>query len=90
MVNDVEVTIKISLKEVFEMILYEDFSKKGADITSGGLTCCSADMLLFSRNFFWMRRINSGAPSTCSQIVLSSSVCQLKCSVPVCLDLKMS
>ena len=64
-----------ALEEVFEMALYEDSDKRHADIINGNLTRCSADMVLFARNFSWISRINGGNPSTCGRTMFSSSVC---------------
>lgn len=74
-IDDFEVATEIALEEVFEMTL--DFDKRNASIIDGNLTSCSADMLLFARNLFWISRINS-RPVMRPEIMLSSSVCSLK------------
>ena len=64
-----------ALEEVFEMALYKDSDKKHADIINRNLTCCSADIVLFARNFSWISRINGGNPTACGRIMFSLSVC---------------
>ena len=76
-IDDFEVATEIAFEEVLEMTLDEGFDTKDAGIVNGNLTCCSADMLLFARNIFWISRINL-EPVPCPEIMLSSSVCPLK------------